>query len=212
LFPRVHFPHEMAPASGGKRGKVARLIDEYDLSGLGDELEERWTRSEDRWSLRQLAEYFNRELLRAAMEGEEPLDGEVENLYRLLSEDDVTSGTRQQARYRIEQGGVDPNEIESDFVSYQSIRTYLKKHREASPPDTSSSPEDQLDRKRETVQRLTNRLNTVAEQSLIELRKAGHVTLGEFNVIVTVRVHCSDCGSRMAITDLLADGGCDCEE
>jgi hypothetical protein len=202
----------MAPGSGGKRGKVARLIEEHGLSDLGDELEERWTRSEDRWSLRQLADYFNRELLRASLDGEEPLEGEVENLYRLLSEEDVTSGTRQQARYRIEQGGVDPDELESDFVSYQSIRTYLKKHRDASPPDTSGSPEDQLDRKRETIQRLTNRLNTVAEQSLLELRKAGHVTLGEFNVIVTVRVHCSDCGSRMAITELLADGGCDCEE
>lgn len=202
----------MARTSDGPRGKVARLIEEYGLSGIGDELEQRWTRSEDRWSLRELAEYFNRELLRAAIEDDDPLEGEVENLYRLLSDDNVTSGTRQQARYRIEQRGVDAGKLEDDFVSYQSIRTYLKKHRDAAPPDTSTTPEDQLTRKRETIQRLTTRLNTVAEQSLIELRKAGHLSLGEFSVIVTVRVHCSDCGSRMPITQLLTDGGCDCGE
>lgn len=202
----------MARTSDGPRGKVARLIEEYGLSDIGDELEERWTRSEDRSSLRDLAEYFNRELLRAAIADDDPLEGEVENLYRLLSDEEVTSGTRQQARYRIEQRGVDVDALEDDFVSYQSIRTYLKKHRDATPPDTTGSPEDQLTRKRETVQRLTNRLNTVAEQSLTELRKAGHVTLGDFNVIVTVRVHCSDCGTQMPITELLTDGECDCEE
>lgn len=43
------------PASNrGRRSKVARLIEEYDLSGLGEELEQRWTAEEDWQSLREL--------------------------------------------------------------------------------------------------------------------------------------------------------------
>jgi hypothetical protein len=80
------------------RSKVARLIEEYELGGIGEEFERRWTREEDRSSLRDLADEFNRRLLRAALErtGDAPLDGEVDNLYRLLTGDDVTSGVRQQ--------------------------------------------------------------------------------------------------------------------
>lgn len=46
------------------RGKVAKLIDRHDLDSIGDELEAQWTRaSEDRKSLRELADVFNRRLL-----------------------------------------------------------------------------------------------------------------------------------------------------
>jgi len=204
----------MTDTSNSKRSKVARLIDEYDLAGIGDTLERRWTATEDRSSLRELADYFNRELLRTAIEsaGATPLEGEVENLYRLLTDDDVTSGVREQTRNRLDQQGVDVEEIEGDFVTYQSVRTYLKKHRDADPPDTSTSPEDRIERKRSTIQRLTSRLADVTEQSLRELVDASAITLGEFDVIVTVRVHCTSCGTQQSVSDLLATRGCECEQ
>jgi len=204
----------MTDTSNSKRSKVARLIDEYDLAGIGDTLERRWTATEDRSSLRELANYFNRELLRTAIEsaGATPLEGEVENLYHLLTDDDVTSGVREQTRNRLDQQGVDVEEIEGDFVTYQSVRTYLKKHRDADPPDTSTSPEDRIERKRSTIQRLTSRLADVTEQSLRELVDASAITLGEFDVIVTVRVHCTSCGTQQSVSDLLATRGCECEQ
>lgn len=77
--------------------KVSRLIHRYELSGIGDELEWRWTAdASDRMSLRELADYFNRMLLEQALQPNaiSTIDGEVTNLYRLLTEDDVSSGQR----------------------------------------------------------------------------------------------------------------------
>jgi len=199
--------------SSAGRSKVARIIESYGMTGTGDELERRWTRVENRSSLRDLADYFNKQLLKSALEsaGETPLEGEVDNLYRLLTDDEITSGVRQQARNRLEDRGVDVNTLESDFVSYQSIRTYLKQVRDAEPPKEQDEPETQLERKRATIQRLVNRLVQVTEQSLTELANASRITLGEFSVIVSVRVHCSECDTQQPVTDLLANGGCACE-
>jgi len=193
--------------------KVTRLIEEYGLTGIGEELEERWTRERDRSSLRSLAEYFNRELLRKTVENSnsEPLDGEIDNIYRLLTDEDVTSGVRQQARARLKQRNVDVDKIEGDFVTYQSIRTYLREHREATPPDNSRSPEDHRETKQTTIQQLTSRLTTVTEEALTELRNAGNLTLGQFDVVVTVQVHCLDCDSRVSVLELLKQEGCQCE-
>ena len=202
----------MSEERSTQRSKVSRMIEKYGLAGLGDELESRWTRSHDRSSLRDLADYFNRQLLDAALNptSAPPLDGEIDNLYRLLTEDDVTSGVRQQARSRIEQHGVDVAALKDDFVSYQSIRTYLKEHRNASPPDAEASPAERIQRKQSTIQRLTTRLADVTEQSLAELVAASALTLGEFDVVVTVRVHCSSCDTQVPVTRLLAERGCKC--
>lgn len=197
-----------------RSSKVARLIDEYELSGIGETLEQRWTATEDRSSLRDLAEYFNRQLLRAALDTADSgsLDGAIENLYRLLTADDVTRGVREQARNRLERDGVDPAKLEDNFVTYQSIRTYLKNYRDASPPTTGESPEDRIERKRSTIQRLGARLSDVTEQSLRGLASASVITLGEFDVIVTVRVHCTTCGTQQSVSNLLDNRGCNCSE
>jgi len=68
-----------------------QLLAEYNLSGLGVELEQLWTAETDRQSLRELAAYSNQQLLQQRLEeaGVQILDGEVENIYRLLTDDDV---------------------------------------------------------------------------------------------------------------------------
>lgn len=197
----------------GPQAKVARLIEAYELEGLGDELLERWTRTEDRHSLRDLATYFNRQLLQATLdrEGADPLAGETENLYRLLTDDDVTSGVRQEARDHLEQRGVDVEALEQDFVSYQAVRTYLKSYRDASPPETSATPDEVRSEKAEMIQRLKNRLQKVARQALTDLKSSGHLVLGDFNIMVTVRVHCADCSTQRSVSELLSAGGCECD-
>lgn len=203
----------MAEDTTHDRLKVGRLIEAYDLEGIGDDLERRWTRSEDRDSLRSLAEYFNRELLATALDrtGTEPLDGEVENLYRLLTDDDVTSGTREQTRARLGQRGLDVESLERDFVSYQAIRSYLQRTRDAEAPTGPRSDEAHRDAKRETVQQLASRLATVAEEALAELRAAGRLTLGDVQVVVSVDAHCTDCGTRAPVPEVIERGGCDCD-
>lgn len=54
-------------------------------------LRRRYGAAEERQSLRELESYFNKRVLQAAFEqtGETPLDEEVSNVYRLLTNDDV---------------------------------------------------------------------------------------------------------------------------
>lgn len=209
----------MAPedADGQSRrieSKVARLIEEYGLGQqFGDQLEARWTADGDeRDSLRTLADRFNRRLLEAAAAdaGLSTVDGESANLYRLLTDDDVSRGNRTEARRRLEQAGVDVDQLEGDFVSYQAIRSYLTEYRNAEYTDEREQARP--DRVVQTLQRLTERVRSVADRSLTQLRDTGRLTLGEFRLFVDVSVLCEDCGSQYSVVELIRRGGCDCED
>jgi hypothetical protein len=204
---------EDTSGGGGKSSKVARLIDEYDLGGgFGDELERRWTADGDeRESLRDLADRFNRRLLESALTaaGTSTVSGEVENLYRLLTADDVSSGMRTEAQARLERDGIDVDQLDRDFVTYQAIRTYLTEYRGAEYEEPSAS--DQVETVLGTIQRLRSRLRSITEGSLDRLRSTDRLTLGRFRLFVDVDVLCEDCGAQYGVVDLLERGGCDCE-
>lgn len=201
-----------AETTQGRSSKVKRLIEKYELEGLGLELERSWTDddSENRRSLRELADVFNRRVLESAMAdaGLQPLDGEVENVYRLLTDDDVTGADRTRTRRRLEREGIDVDELTDDFVSYQSVRTYLTKYRDASYSGTTESAESV----KQTVQRLRSRTAEVSETKLSRLAKRGEMEPDDFRVIVDVRAVCERCGAQKDVTALLDDGGCDCRE
>ncbi|MWG33455.1 rod-determining factor RdfA [Halomarina oriensis] len=199
-------PDDARPSS-----KVARLIEEYGLDeSFGAYLEAQWTSDEDRMSLRSLADTFNRRLLEVAMNeaGRSVVDGEVENLYRLLTDGDVSSGVRTEAQARLERAGVDVDELQRDFVTYQAIRSYLTKYREAT---YESTPTDRVQKVRGTIERLQSRTQSVTTQSLQQLRDTDRITLGTFRIFVDVDVLCEECGAQYGVVELLGRGGCDCE-
>jgi len=202
----------MSDRNTGYRSKVNRLISEYELRGLGDELEHRWTREENRDSLRALGDYFNKRLLAAAIEGSElgPLYSDIDNIYRILTDDAVSSGIRQETRSRLKHDGVDVDGLEEDFVTYQAIRTYLENYRGVKAPNGSTDTSSRLYTKRNTIQKLVSRLNTVTSEAIAELDTAGPLSIGDFEVIVNVDVHCEDCQSRLSVSELLREGGCHC--
>lgn len=197
--------------SRGRQSKVARLIEQYDLGTIGEEMARRWTAEDERSSLRELADYFNRAVLRAALEqeGARLLDGEVENTYRLLTADDIGRAERMRIRRRLEREGVDVDALLDQFVTYQTIRTYLKKYQDAeySPAET-----DPLEREIENVQRLRGRVDTVTSGKLEQLSDSGELRLGDFQTLIDVRVVCNDCNTQYDVVDLLRAGGCDCPE
>lgn len=198
--------------SSGKRLKLVRLIDEYDLQGIGATLERRWTADEaERSSLRDLAEFVNRELLSTAMAdaGMQPLDGEIENVYRLLTAEDVSEADRTRMRRRLEREGVDVETLIDDFVTYQAVRTYLTSHREA---EYTQPDRDRREEGAENIQRLRGRTATVTEGKLEQLRNSDEITLGEFRTLVDISVICEDCGGQYEVTELLDSGGCDCQD
>lgn len=207
---------ESPDSEGPKRAnvsKVARLIAEYDLDGMGERLERHWLGEDgDRSSLRELADLFNRALLEAVMEeaGIQFLDGEVENLYRLLTDPDVSTGQRVRARNILTGDGVDVDRLEENFVSHQSVHNYLRNHRGVSLED-APDPNTRLDEEAKTIRRLRNRLVVVTESAIDRLRTSGHVDIGDFSVIVDVTVLCDDCGRSFSVRELLQEDSCQCE-
>lgn len=201
------------PSDSHPDNKVARLIMKYSLgSEFGDELEERWTADgPERESLRKLANRFNERLLEAAVTdaGMTPVDGEVANLYRLLTDEDVSSGNRTKARRRLEKHGIDVEQLQADFVTYQAIRSYLKEYRDAQyeTEQQSARPDNVIGR----VQRLTARLRSVAEKSLNQLSGAGCLALGDFRLFVDINVLCEECNTQYTFVELVERGGCDCQ-
>jgi hypothetical protein len=196
-----------------RRSKVARVIGEYGLEGMDDELAVLWTGDEtERRSLRQLATYFNKDVLGAAMReaGMNPLDGEVENTYRLLTDDDVTQGVQTETRKQLEREGIDVDQLKNDFVSHQAVHTYLTKHRDIRPPSNDSSDESRRDSARNTVQRLQSRTVAVTENMLDRLATTDSLELGEFDVLVETQVLCRECKTVSTVGELLDNGGCDC--
>lgn len=197
-------------ASDQTRSKVGRLVEKYQMAGVGAELEDRWLgRGMDSQSLRSLADWFNERLLaeRLARAGENPLEGEPANIYQLLTDDDVGAGARVDAETALERAGIDPPTVKREFVSHQAIHTYLREYRDVSKESEQGNPRE---RARTTIQRLRNRLVAVVENSLSSLADRDRITLGDFDVLVEINVFCEDCGAAVPVTELLDDGGCSC--
>ena len=190
--------------------KIARLIDEYELEDVGATLEDRWTRNEERWSLRELADWFNRQLLTRAMNdaGLRPVDGEVSNNYRLLTDDDVREADRVQLRRRLEQAGLDVDTVQREFVTYQAIRSYLQEVREAT---RDQRPATTSDRVHAQTNRLAGRVTSVVESQLDQLMRTDQLSVGEFRLLVDISVYCEECNTQYEIGELLSAGSCACQ-
>lgn len=195
----------------GRPSKVARLIDEYGLEGLGAELERRWTAPGDRRdSLRNLATILNRRVLETAMQRADvrPLPGSVEELYRELTATESSAGERTRARRRLERAGIDVEGLREDFVSHAAVRTYLRSNR-GIEHEADREPTESADA---TIARLAGRLEAVTEDRVGAAARRGDIALGDHDVTVTVRVACRDCGQQRPVGELLEAGGCGCKD
>jgi hypothetical protein len=198
----------------GPQGKVARLLAEHELRGVGEYLADRWTAEDttERSSLRELADEFNVRLLEAKLvdAGGDPIEGTAESYYEALTGDDVSQGTRTRVRRTLEQAGLDVEQARAQFVSRQAIHTYLTKTRgiSNSQATTSNTPSSV----RETIDRLRERTRQVTTSRIERLRTAGAVSIGEFRVTVDIQVYCTDCGRQVEVTEFLGSQTCDCPE
>lgn len=203
-------PDTDADAPDVPNSKVARVIDEYDLDGLGDRLEAEWLGIDgDRTSLRDLADEFNRTVLEAALRdaGVVAIDQDVESTYRILMDSDVSRADALRKERELERAGTDVEKLKSDFVTHQAVHSYLRNYRDAELEDQSVDPE----RKVETLERLEGRTAVVARSTLDGLVRAEQVTDREYEIFVEVRAVCEECGRDYALVDLVRDGGCNCD-
>lgn len=191
--------------------KVARVIDKYDLNGMGDELETAWTsESDERTSLRDLADEFNCEVLRAAIKqaGTSAIDRDIENIYHILVSDSISNADTIRKERELQKSGVDIEDVRADFVTHQAIHTYLTKYRNAALSDRSGA---QPERNIKTIQRLSGRVQAVVESTVEQMIKNDNIKNKEYKPLVNVTVICTECGADYPVVDLIREGGCDCE-
>lgn len=200
-------------ASGpNRRYKVGRVLAEYGLLDLHNDLSELWLGDDgEEMSLRELADHINIAILQQAMEtaGVEPLEGEAANAYRLLTDDDVSVGVSTQQRNRLDRAGVDVESLEADFVTHQAVHTYLTSVLDVSKERGGDA--DPIEKHEQRVQRLRSRTEAVTENSLSELTGADDFALGEYNVVVDLQVYCRGCESQFDVAELFRRGGCNCQ-
>jgi hypothetical protein len=193
--------------------KIDRTAAAYDLPEEAEQLAEYWTHDDERYSLRELAVHFNQLLVRAAMEraGLDPLDGEVENTYRLLTADDVSQGVRTQARNRLQKHGVDVDQLQSDFVSYGTVRRHLKGCLGAERESTGTD-DDPAETGSQHIAALQNRTVAVTENTLSQLASAGELAAGDIDAFVDITVTCPECGMHATVQEFIDTDGCHCEK
>lgn len=207
----------MAKTSSDQRScgcKVGRMITAYDLVGSNQRMVDWWTDDDDNRSLRDLETHFNQQLLREEMHRQEmrPLDGEVSNVYRLLTADDVSQGMRTQARKRLEREGVDVDALTDDFVSYQSIYRHLNECLSTEYATDDPSADSRRETGKERIFALENRTETVTRDTLAQLARQDALALEEFDVMVDVSVTCLHCHRRHTIDEIVDNEGCECQQ
>lgn len=203
--------HSVAQPRAHQCCKVGRVIDRYGLSSMDDRLASRWLgTNEDRLGLRDLKSFFNRAVLRAAMQevGLDPLDGEVRDIYELLEAEESNDPNGRRARSRLARAGIDVETLPRDFVSHTTIGTHLKECLGVEPPESTSG--DKVALAEERVFKLQNRTEAVVRASIEHLRDTDRLAAGEFDVFVNARVTCDRCGTQYDVRDFLRGGGCDC--
>lgn len=194
--------------------KIGRVIGEYDLKGMDETLERRWTGQDgESASLRELQRAVNRRLITETLTdaGLPPVDGEAENFRRILTSSDVSESRRVDARRRLESEEIGVDSLLADFISHQSVYNHLRNCRQVDSPGEKSE-DDRLAEVKSRVFGLQNRTELVTEQSLSQLVSHNILSPDEFDVVVDIQAVCEDCGRSSDIESLLTRGSCRCVE
>lgn len=186
--------------------KVGRVIDRYDLAGVGDELVRR--REEADESLRGLAAFLNARLLERALErhADRQVLADPASVYERLTDGD-DAGETAETRARLRSAGVPVDEVTDSFVSHQTVRSHL---RTCLDMETGRSRATEAEDVADLVEWARRRDEAVIDRAISRLRESGDLDIGEPNVIHSVRVICEDCGQSHRLRELLDADGCGC--
>lgn len=187
--------------------KVGRSAAKYGADDLDRALRRR--RAEGA-SLRDLESFVNARLLGAAVDATDAtVAGDPASIYAALTDDGVSTDRRVRVQDRLADVGLDLDELEADFVSYQTVRTHL---RDCLGMDTGRSGVETVEEGRGVVERVRDRDREIIERTLARLRRRGALGIGDVTVTVAVTVECGQCGRSHRLRDLLDEGGCDCHD
>lgn len=187
--------------------KVDDINDKYELLNLNSRLIRR--REQADASLRDLDDYISKQILKSAMQdaGMGARNEKAEYYLELLKSDDRIP--RKEARQELQGEGVPVEEVQKDFVSYQTVRKHLN---ECLGRDTSKEYTPNVREDRDRLGRVKGRAENVAERTLKRLRKHGVLNIGPPTALVTIKVRCGDCGRTHPFFELLRERECACAD
>lgn len=184
--------------------KVGRIAAQYDLSDIDDQLQTERTAGA---SLRDLADVFNRRVLKSAITTQTiPSLTSPDVVYDELTSTETSSGRKTELRTKLEQAGVPIETVEADFVSYVTLRSHLQ---ECLSMETSRSPSDP-ETVRSGIDWIQAKAEAVIDTKLETLRGMNELKTGPLSVTQTVHVRCEECGEIYRLQQLLTETECAC--
>jgi len=204
------------PMDPGPCCKVGRLASEYNLAppvpmagDIDNYLEVRWKGigRHDPIGVRQLAEWFNKLVLRTVYEehGREVIDTNLNAEYEALTSSDADASERAELLSDLERDGIDGDAVLDNFVSKSTIRRHLKNCLAAGEKQTETAGDgnwvgDQLDISRDNFR---NHL----EPALAHFDKTGRLPgASEADLRTPIILTCPHCPTRARLTEALERG------
>lgn len=194
--------------------KVQRTAFKFDSRELLSELS---TKRKAGDSFREIAAYFNQEIVARALDDADieqdrtlhaALTGDeiAEDVYDVLRRNSSSDIQRAEVRARLSDVGIDVSMLESAFVSHVTIRSHLQNCVEVTP-DESLPPFDQVIN---TTQGARSRAVNVIQSTIDRGVKNGQIQTGDLEVDISVQMSCQDCGDTFYLAELLDQRRCSC--
>lgn len=188
--------------------KIGNLVAKYQLPTVDSRLVEEWQSGK---SVRRLTEELNKDVVESELTAANV--GQVEwsrsPVYEALHTDELSEAEAIEIRRELDRAGVDVEKLSSDMVSHQTVYRHLTQCLDASKSD-GRTPEERREKAKDTVYALQQRTEIVTESTIQALQTAGVTDLGEIEVLIDLRVVCSDCGHSMEFESAISEG-CRCD-
>jgi hypothetical protein len=196
--------------------KMGRLISEYDLTppalvagNLDSYLEVRWKGlgQHEPVGFRQLAEWFNKLLLRAiySEHGREVLDTNLNAEYDTLTSSETDVGERAELISDLKEDGIDGEAVTDEFVSKSTVRRHLKNCLNAGEKRTESAGHGNWVGDR--VQMSRDQFQKYLQTPLNHLDRSGRLPgASDADLSTPIILTCPHCPTRARLTEALERG------
>jgi len=185
--------------------KVGRVAQNYEILEIDQMLLNR--RRQDNKSLRSLADCFNTNVLRAALRSTNAdIAGDPKSVYEALT-GDVSPERRADVADQLEYVGIDVENLKGDFVSHQTIKSHLTNCLDV---DTSRQTIQSIEEATGKIEWARQRNEGIINSILGQLDRNEFLEVGDLEIAHSITVACTNCNQTYSISQLLDNGGCNC--
>lgn len=175
------------------------------FESLDEELLARW-KGESGFSehgYRSLATWFNKQVLKAVYEdhGRETLGSRLDDEFQTLTEGAELQ--REELLDDLSDDGIDGERVESDMVSWSTVRTHLQDCLDAE----KAQQEAQTEWEKRSVEYAEQRLLEKVSDALRSYQNKGEIVDGaDADASVQIRLACPECPTRVSLSEALEQG------